>query len=557
MKESYTLEQKKLFVSLAESTIAFQNGNKEVFTTIYECCMPHVLAIIHSMQVPEVDSEDVALNAMMAVYQGLDSVKEPITTYRWVMSIARNKSIDYFRAAGKRVILEESICRDENELGEDEYLYQNAKDVCGNEFTVMIPEEMILNKEKQRILYEIVMQLKESQRQIILMHCVEERSFKEIAEITNSSENTVKSLFYRGLNKLENLILDTEKRDGVKLHSIGLVPFLVGYSAWYAQTQAYSASAVQVACELVKNQLIVWENTKGAVAAKGTLADAVIANTDEKAVVGTVIPSSKVAIVKIKVAAACAATIGVVGIVAAVNVKGNNGDEVGASYENGNEIVSSIEMNSVSEVALESFCEPSIEHFSESVDEIGIDTFFANQTAEAIMGGIAEDGERGVLVYLQYKKKESFPSKEVVEEAQIGDIITTCSGNQYRVVEKGKMDWANRYSILISGVNDDWMYSATFEKDRFYVLDADSGGYIYEPLGNENSFVVKVSENAKAYLYTDNHMDPMLEVNLIELLRDPVNTLNGEQMWVPLDYPAKVQFDEKGELIKYTMKWYS
>ena len=60
-----------------------------------------------------------------------------------------------------------------------------------------------------------------------MMHCFSDMTFKDIADVLGVSENTVKTKFYRALNKLEASIYEVEKKEGVRLHSMGIVPFLL------------------------------------------------------------------------------------------------------------------------------------------------------------------------------------------------------------------------------------------------------------------------------------------------------------------------------------------
>ena len=77
------------------------------------------------------------------------------------------------------------------------------------------------------MLLGIVNSLKEDQKQVVMMHCFSDMTFKDIADVLGVSENTVKTKFYRALNKLEASIYEVEKKEGVRLHSIGIVPFLL------------------------------------------------------------------------------------------------------------------------------------------------------------------------------------------------------------------------------------------------------------------------------------------------------------------------------------------
>lgn len=62
------------------------------------------------------------------------------------------------------------------------------------------------------MLLGVVNSLKEDQKQVVMMHCFSDMTFKDIADVLGVSENTVKTKFYRALNKLEASIYEVEKR---------------------------------------------------------------------------------------------------------------------------------------------------------------------------------------------------------------------------------------------------------------------------------------------------------------------------------------------------------
>ena len=237
--ESYSQEQINLYNKLAECTLRMKNGDEVAFNEIYNLMFPHINALIVSRKVDVVDADDIAQEIMISVYKNITTINDPQSTYKWIMRLSSNKIVDYFRQNASKLENETHIIAEEDDLGEAEQLYNKTHSTEG--ISLKIPEDIFVNKERQQKLFEIVGSLKDEQRQIIILHCINDLTFKEIAETLGVSENTVKTKFYRSLNKLEASIYDVEKREGIRLHSVGIVPFILLMFMLNAQRTEVSA----------------------------------------------------------------------------------------------------------------------------------------------------------------------------------------------------------------------------------------------------------------------------------------------------------------------------
>lgn len=72
------------------------------------------------------------------------------------------------------------------------------------------PEKQLQQLELSDILQEALLQLSDEQREVVIMKEYEGLKFREIAEVLNVSENTVKSRMYYGLEGLKKIL---EKRN--------------------------------------------------------------------------------------------------------------------------------------------------------------------------------------------------------------------------------------------------------------------------------------------------------------------------------------------------------
>lgn len=244
-----------MYDSLAQYTITMQSGDNTAYNQIYNIMLPHVNALIKARGIDDHDVADIAQETMISVYRGIETIKDPQSTYKWVMTLTNNKITDFYRKSQNRIEHEVFITSEDDDLGEQEKIYQKSHDMQGGQLSLNVPEDIFVNREKQTMLLEIVRDLKEDEQQIIMMRCFSDTPFKEIAEALGCSESTVKTKFYRSLNKLESAIYETEKKEGIRLHSVGLIPFLLFLFMQYAKTVQVNPDAIEKVTEELSKEI--------------------------------------------------------------------------------------------------------------------------------------------------------------------------------------------------------------------------------------------------------------------------------------------------------------
>ena len=85
---------------------------------------------------------------------------------------------------------------------------EDVEKIIENRQTGKTPEENMLEKERKKILYLAINQLKDNERLIINMMYIEERSVSEIAKLINMTETNVKVISFRARKKLAEIMND-------------------------------------------------------------------------------------------------------------------------------------------------------------------------------------------------------------------------------------------------------------------------------------------------------------------------------------------------------------
>jgi len=109
----------------------------------------------------------------------------------WVMRIAHNLVIDYFRKGNRIPVME-------NKDGFD--IFQFISDTSPNAENILIQEQVIKDIQK------LVQELPEDQKEVLVMRLYRDMSFKEIAENTNVSINTALGRMRYAIINLRKLI---------------------------------------------------------------------------------------------------------------------------------------------------------------------------------------------------------------------------------------------------------------------------------------------------------------------------------------------------------------
>ena len=146
------------------------------------------------------DAEDVMQEAILLALRSLSKLRQPEGFGPWLVRIAYNKSIDVIRKKKRTVSGENND--DENQS------YFDTLEATNSESD---PDRQVKSKEIKTEIKRILDILPESQRRAFLMKHVSKLSIKEIAEVTKSTESTVKTNIYRAVQKMRNELEDLVK----------------------------------------------------------------------------------------------------------------------------------------------------------------------------------------------------------------------------------------------------------------------------------------------------------------------------------------------------------
>lgn len=191
------------FKNLENSIVKrFINGENAVFSELVELYKNRIHQFIVCIMGPDRESEDMAQEVFIEIYQSLKSFKGDSSFGTWAYAITRN--ICFHRLRSRKHSFISLDTRDE---------YDNPHSGIPD----MSPShEMIFEKEEtKQIIRQAVESLPPIHRSVIFLSCWEGFSYKEISEILDIPEGTVKSRIHNAMESLAQKlkpVLSTERK---------------------------------------------------------------------------------------------------------------------------------------------------------------------------------------------------------------------------------------------------------------------------------------------------------------------------------------------------------
>lgn len=236
-----------------------QNGDLQAMEQLLEAAHTSVSYQCRKMMPRPEDAQDLTQEVLLAVYQNIGTLKEQKAFWSWLNRITVTRCMN----ALNRTHVDLQFAEDED----GNSILDNLEELDEH----LVPDKAIDNAETARMIDEIVSNLPETQRLSTLMYYYDEMSIKEIAQIMRVSENTVKSRLNLARKAIKEKVLDYEKQ-GVKLYSVSVLPFLWYFLRNAAKTEANSAAATACTSSVMAAGTVTATGTAAAAAVTGTAA---------------------------------------------------------------------------------------------------------------------------------------------------------------------------------------------------------------------------------------------------------------------------------------------
>jgi RNA polymerase sigma factor (sigma-70 family) len=146
------------------------------------------------------DADDLTIEAFGKAFNRLEQYSPSFAFSTWLFKIASNNCIDFIRKKRIKVTsMDTGMMTDEGQM-----IYYDARSHG------LDPEETIIQKQKVKLMRNLVSQLKPRYRELVEKRYFEELTYEEIAEELNLPLGTVKAQLFRARDFLSNMIDKTK-----------------------------------------------------------------------------------------------------------------------------------------------------------------------------------------------------------------------------------------------------------------------------------------------------------------------------------------------------------
>lgn len=163
---------------------AAQDGDMQAFRKLYDRFLPYVQRHVGRLVGPDAEVEDVVQDVFVEVHDSLSNFEHRSKFKTWLYRITRNVAISHLRGRKETV-----------DLGDLKPLRADARTLS-----------KIEARDQVKALYTALEQVKPESREAFLLHEVEEMKLREIAEMTDTSINTIASRVRRTRKKLRTFL---------------------------------------------------------------------------------------------------------------------------------------------------------------------------------------------------------------------------------------------------------------------------------------------------------------------------------------------------------------
>ena len=176
--------------ALIEKIKLAQNGDQHAFRFLLELHWNDVYRFMLERTQNDNEAEDLTIRCFGKAFEKIVTYNDAYSFKTWLTTIAKNLHIDLIR---KKAI---TTVATENSQEEAQNIADNAPD----------PEDDLIRKQRLETLLNNIKTLKPHYREVIQLRYLHELSIKQMSDVLNSSESTVKVKLMRARKLLEEVL---------------------------------------------------------------------------------------------------------------------------------------------------------------------------------------------------------------------------------------------------------------------------------------------------------------------------------------------------------------
>ena len=170
-----------------ELVLSLKSGSTEAFKELVEQYRDRVINTCYGFLKNKEDAEDIAQEVFIEVYRSISAFREESKLSTWIYRIALSKSLDFIRKNNRK--------KRKGRIQKFLSFHKEAAKVSAP--AANSPETRLENLERVQILRQAVDSLPENQRIAITLNRYEGFSYKEIADIIDTTLPALEALIHR------------------------------------------------------------------------------------------------------------------------------------------------------------------------------------------------------------------------------------------------------------------------------------------------------------------------------------------------------------------------
>jgi len=180
--------------------LALQTGDPKAYSELMKLYRDPLYFMIYEKIGDQDLSKDLTIESIGKAFKKLHLYKPDFTFSTWIFTVARNHCIDYLRKNKLSTFsIDKMIVNDE---GKKTSFDIESKDPN--------PEQVLIKKQRVKILRRIVDQLKPKYRSLVILRYFKEYSYDEIAQELDLPLGTVKAQLHRSREQLFKIMSGTK-----------------------------------------------------------------------------------------------------------------------------------------------------------------------------------------------------------------------------------------------------------------------------------------------------------------------------------------------------------
>lgn len=181
---------------------ARDHGSQKAYADLMNTYREPIYYMLLKMTNSSTDADDLTIEAFGKAFKSLSQYTPEYAFSTWLFRIATNNCIDFIRKKRAKIVSIDNIYTSSD--GE-----QIGIDIASE---TLDPEEKIIEKQKIKMMREIVSKLKPHYRTLIELRYFDELSYEEIAQELNLPLGTVKAKLFRARDLLYNIFKESEDK---------------------------------------------------------------------------------------------------------------------------------------------------------------------------------------------------------------------------------------------------------------------------------------------------------------------------------------------------------